>query len=121
MILVKEGRPKRPSSMTCRAPARLPSPAVYQLWRVGEGEARDEQELLERIEEICQEYAQHLAGQITIRSYQALPPEAVSMLDPPERAWLVHLDMGGYDQGAGIGQEEIIAALRDNEIGLILR
>jgi hypothetical protein len=88
---------------------------------LAEGDVNDEQTLLERVQGICREYGQHRACQVTINSYQALPPEAVSVMDPPERAWFVRLYLVGQERDQTTGEVEIIAVLRGGEVNIMLR
>ncbi len=103
------------------APSRLPAPSGCQIGRLREGGVHDEQKFLECIRGFFQEYGQQYACQILVDGYQALPPEAVSMLDPPERAWLFHLHLVGPAWDQTTGQAEVIAALWDDEMRIILR
>ncbi|SRR5579885_2556509 len=122
MVSVKEARCRNPSQIMRQAPSHSLAPSVCQTWRITEGEIHNEQELLERVlQEICREYGQRCASEVLLNSYQALPPESVSMVDPPERAWLVRLHLVGYPPDQRAGQGEVIVVLRSGEVCIILR
>jgi hypothetical protein len=121
MATVKVKHARKSPTMTHQAPSRLLALSGGRRWRLGGGGVDVEQELLKCFEDICQEYGRNLACEMTITGYQAVPPEAVSMPEPPERAWLVWMDIVRQGPGKATEQAEVIAVLRDDEIRLILR
>ena len=121
MAFVKEAHCGNPSQIMRPAPSRSLAPSVGQIWHITESEMHSEQELLERVQGICREYGQSCASQMTIGSYQALPPEAVSMIDPPERAWLVRLHLVGRERDQTTAQVEAIVVMRGSEVSFMLR
>lgn len=101
--------------------SRLLALSTCRIWCLSEGRVHDEQELLERVQGLCGEYGQSYASQMSISSYQALPPEAGSMIDPPEWVWFTRLHLVGQAWDQTTGQVEVIAVLRGDEVGIVLR
>ncbi len=121
MASVKGAHSEHPSQIIRPAPSRSFASSGGQTWHMTEREVQNEQELLERVQGICREYGQRMGSQVSIISYQAVPPEAVSMIDPPEQVWLVHLHLVGQVWDQTTGQAEVIAALRSGEVCILLR
>ncbi len=121
MVTVREGHSGNPSPITRPAPSRSLVLSKCQVECLAEAEGRDEQALLERIKGICLEYGQRYARQVTIRSYQTLPCEAVSILDPPECVLLARLHLGEQQRDQTTGDVEVIAVLRGGEVSILLR
>lgn len=121
MITIKKGHSGNTSSVTCLASSRSLSPPVCYRGHVTERQEQNERELLERVQEICREYGRSWASQVSISSSQPLPPEAVSLIQPPERAWFVRLQAVEPEQDQPTGQVEVIVVLQNGEVGIILR
>jgi hypothetical protein len=119
MIALKEAHCKQAPKITRPAYSRALAPSGCQFWQVAEAELYTEHLLWERVQEICLEYGQTYASQVSIGDCQALPPEAVSIAAPPEYAWYVrlHLEEQAFDETRG--EMAVIAFVRDATVGLM--
>jgi hypothetical protein len=121
MAPVKEGRFGKPALLLRSAPVRTLASSVGERWSLSEEEVRDELTLLERVQGICRDYGKRCFSQVVIDSYQDVPPGAVSLIDPPDRAWLVRLQLHEQAWDQSPGKVEIIVALWDGEADIIPR
>ncbi len=81
----------------------------------------EEHDLLEQVQEICLNCCQGAHYQAEVISCQSLPPEAISLVVPPERAWLVRLHVTEREWSAKIGEIEAIVVLRSGELHILFR
>jgi hypothetical protein len=121
MVTTKAAHSRHADIRTQPALSRSPARSGGPIRSLAVCEAVSEEELLEQIEKMCLEYCQNYSNQVEINSYQAVPPEAVSLMEPPERAWLVRLHTAGQGQEQTAGEVEVMAILQGGELSIIFR
>lgn len=118
----KEGRMSatrvQPTRYAKAAPCRglFGAPVVVPCAEV---ELREEQALLDHVVQLSVEACARCYRQIEVLGYQTLPPEAVSLMEPPERSWLVRLHCRRQADGDEAWEVQAIVALRGDALCLL--
>lgn len=84
-----------------------------------EAELREEQVLLNHVVQLCVKACARCYCQIEVLGYQTLPPQAISLIEPPKQSWLVRLRCRKQDGGDEAWEVQAIVALQGDELRLL--